>query len=802
MIIHMLKNYFLIAFRRLSRNKLSSLIRLVSLFIGIVCFSLIAVTVFYEFSFDRFNKQADNIARIIMEYSVGSDNNQIAITGTKAGPQLQRILPSVKSYTRIIRNPVVIKNKEVVFNEKDFLYVDSTFLNIFTFPPIEGEISKALDGPEKIVLTHAMAKKYFGDDDPLGKTLVLEGDHNYTITAILKDIPDNSQIKFDFLVSFSNLQASKTEEWFPANYITYLLLEKGTDINNLNSEIARYMQNVTKEETGLTGIDFFNFHVEPLTSVHLHSNLDGLVPNTPFVYIYVLILIAFLILIIACFNYANITVAQLSERIKEIGIRKVLGVKKAQLFFHFMGESIILTIIAAVFSIIGAMVLLPYFGTLTGRIYTVSLLFQPAIIGTIIILSVLVSLLAGAYPAVIISGHDLQAILKSGFLFSGSGGKFRRSLIIFQFAISIILIITTLVIQQQRSYILNKNLGYDKTRVVYLQMGANGWPNYYNLKSALKQDPYITEVSAGNTTPVEIRWTSTMTAATETGEKQFNTRAIPVDLDFVKTLGIKIIAGTDFTESELKQLKAMKDSDNFRYSLILNETAVKAIGWTPEESIGRELNIGFPGTVKAVVSDFHIASLHEPVMPLVIFLNDKYLKVILVKMQGSNVPAALASFKKIWNERMPDKPFEYHFLDEEYSALYKNEYRTAGIFSTFSALAILLACLGLFGIVAIMTVQRTKETGIRKIMGADATDIILHLCVDYLKPVLIAFIVAIPVAWYAANEWLRGFVYHIAIPVWVFIISGIFTIVISLATVSIQSLRAALSNPADSLRNE
>jgi putative ABC transport system permease protein len=798
----MLKNYFLIAMRRLARNKLSSVIRLISLFIGLVCFSLIAVYVYHELSFDRFNKQADNIARIVMEYSVGAKPSRMAITGTKAGPQLQRIFPSVKSYTRIIRNPKVVKNGDVIFNEKDFLYVDSAFLTIFTFPPAEGNISTALDGPGKIVLTRAMAKKYFGDEDPLGKELVIDGNNIYTVTAVLEDLPDNSQIKFDFLASFVNLDASKTEGWFPANYITYLLLEKGTRITGLSNSIETYTRNITSEETGLPGIDYFSYQLEPLTTVHLHSNLDGLVPNTPFIYIYVLIITAVLILIIACINYANITIARASEQMKETGVRKVLGARRWQLLIHFIGESVILTITAAIFSMIGAMVLLPYFGMLTGRLFTISLLFQPAIIAAIIIVCVLVSLIAGAYPAIIVSGYNLQNILKPGFLMSASGGNFRRSLIVFQFAISIVLIITTLVIQQQRSYIMNKNLGYDKTRVIYLQMSPGSWPNYYNLKAALKQDPYITEVSAGNTTPVEIRWTSTMTAATETGEKQYNTRAIPVDLDFLKTLGIKIIAGSDFTESDFQQLKTLKNSDGFRYSLILNETAVKAIGWTPEESIGRELKIGFPGKVKAVVSDFHIASLHEPVMPLVIFLNDEFLRVILVKMNGNDVPAALSSFKKIWSERMPGRPFEYHFLDEDYDALYKNEYRTAGIFSTFSAIAIMLACLGLFGIVAIMTVQRTKETGIRKIMGADAADIILHLMADYLKPVLIAFIIAVPVAWYAANEWLRGFVYHITIPVWVFIISGLFTIVISMATISIQSVRAALSNPADSLRNE
>lgn len=767
-----------------------------------ICFSLIAVFVYYELSFDNFHKHANEIARVTMEYSVNGTRNQWALTGTKAGPQMQRTFPSVKSFVRMSRNSKVVKNKNVIYNESNFLFVDSDFLKIFTFPLIEGTVTSALDGPGKIVLTQSMAKKYFGNDDPLGKNLIIDGNQNYTITGIANDVPDNSQIKFDFLVSFVNLDVSKTEEWFSANYFTFLLLERSTDIRDLDNKIDSYMKEVSLKEKNLSGIDFVTLHLEPLTRVHLHSNLDGLVPNTPFAYIYVLIIIAILILMIACINYSNITIAQVSGKRTEIGIRKLLGARNSQLFMQFVGESGILTVIAAILSVIGTIILLPYFSILTGRVFTSSLLFQPVIIGTIIILCVFVSLIAGAYPAMIISGHTLNNILKPGSLLAVSGGKFRKSLIIFQFVISIVLIITTIIIQQQRSFIQHKNLGYDKTRVIFLPIGANDWPGYYNLKSELKQDPFVKEVSAGNTTPVNITWTSVMNAATETGKKQFNTKAIPVDLDFLQTLGIKIIAGTDFTESDLQQVKALKSADGFKYSLILNETAVKEIGWTPEESIGRQVEVGFTGTVKAVVKDFHLASLHEPVMPLVIFLLDQYQKVILIKISGNDVSAALSSIKKIWNGRILDRPFEYHFLDEEYEKLYKNEQNTARIFSTFSAIAILLACLGLFGIVAIMTVQRTKEIGIRKIMGATVLNIIMRLFADYLKPVFIAFIFSIPLAYYFANKWLLGFAYHVTIPVWAFIISGIFCIAISVATISIQSLKAALSNPVDSLRNE
>jgi putative ABC transport system permease protein len=798
----MKKNQIIINFRRFSQNKMSTIIKLLSLSIGMVCFSLIAVYVYYELGYDHFNKHADEIARVTMEYSVNGTRNQWAVTGTKAGPQLQRTFPSVKSYVRMIINSKVVKNKNIIYSENNFLFVDSSFLKIFTFPMIEGTMTNALDGPGKIVLTRTMAKKYFGNDDPLGKSLTIDSNQNYTITGIVEDVPDNSQIKFDFLASFVNLDVSKTEEWFAANYFTFLLLEKGTDIADLDNKINGYMKEVSLKEKDLSGIDYFTLHLEPLTRIHMHSNLDSFIPNTPFVYIYVLIIIAMLILMIACINYSNITIAQVSGKRTEIGIRKLLGAGESQLFWQFVGEAGILIVIAAILSIIGAMVLMPYFSILTGKVLTGSLLFQPVIIGTIILLCVIVSLIAGTYPAMIISGQTLNNILKPGSLLGVSGGKFRKSLIVFQFVISIVLIITTIIIQQQRSFIQRINLGYDKTKVIFLPIGAHDWPGYYNLKSELKQDPFVKEVSAGNTTPVNITWTSVMIAATETGKKQFNAKAIPVDLDFLQTLGIKIIAGSDFTESDLQQVKALKNKDGFKYSMILNETAVKEIGWTPEESIGRQVDVGFTGTVKAVIKDFHLASLHEPVMPLVIFLLDEYQKVILIKINGNDVSSALSSIKKIWNGRIVDRPFEYHFLDEEYDRLYKNEQNTARIFSTFSAIAILLACLGLFGIVAIMTVQRTKEIGIRKIIGATVVNIIMHFFADYLKPVFIAFIISVPLAYYFANKWLLGFAYHIAIPVWAFIISGIFCIAISVATISIQSLKAALSNPVDSLRNE
>ncbi len=798
----MLKNYLLIARRRILQNKLSSLIKLTSLFIGMISFILIAVYVYYEFSFDRFNKQANNIVRATTELSVNGKSEQWSMNGTKTGPELQRTFPAIKSYTRIIRNQKTVKFNNTVFNEKKVLFVDSDFLRIFTFPLLEGKESTALDGPGKIVITRSIAKKYFGNDDPLGKNLVIDGDRNYMVTGITSDPPKNSQIQFDFLVSFSNLDYGKAETWFPANFYTYLLLEKGTDLASLNKKVDAYVRDIGKKDRDFTDVDYFTVHLEPLTHVHLHSNIDGLIPNTPFIYIYILIIIALLILTIAIINYANITIAQVTEKRTEIGIRKLLGAKKGQLFMQFIGESAIFSVAALVLSVVCAAVLLPYFSILTEKDFPVKMLFHPAITGTIIGVSVLVSLISGAYPAIMVSGHSLNNILKPGFLIAASGGKFRRTLIVVQFIISIVLIITTLVIREQRSYIQTINLGFDKSRVISLPTGYHDWSHYENLKAALKKDPYVKEVTSAYTTPVHIQWTSTLSAATETGEKQFSTRAIPVDIDFLKTLSINVIAGSDFNESDLQKVIALENTNDIKYNFIVNETAVKQIGWTPEESIGRQISIGAQGIVKAVVKDFHISSLHETVQPLVIFLSRQYQNVILVKINGQDMSAGLSSIKKVWNGQMTERPFDYHFLDEEYDDMYKNEQRTAAIFSTFSTIAILLACLGLFGIVSIMTVQRTKETGIRKIMGASAYDIIIQFFIDYLRPILIAFIAAIPIGWYSSYRWLSSFAYHINIELSIFIISGLFSLTIAMVTIIFRSVKVANSNPVNSLRNE
>ncbi len=792
----------LVTFRRLKRNKLTSFIKLVSLITGMISFMLISVYVFHEFSFDRFNKNADRIVRLVMEFSVNGSSTRWVVSGTKAGPQLQRTFPEVESFVRMSQASRVVSRQEIMFDEKNFLFVDSTFLKIFSFPLIEGNPATALEGPHKIVLTQSMAKRYFGDEDPLGKNLVISGEDNYTVSGVMKDVPGNSQVTFDCLASFSNLEVSRTEDWFPANYITYLLLEKGTDITNLGGKIDHYARAESHKDPNSSGIDYFTFHLEPLTYVHMHSGQEAMVPNIPATYIYILMLIALLIVFIACINYANLTLAQATEQRKEIGVRKILGALKYHLFGHFISESVFLSIVSVAIALMLAVAVLPYFNLLTSRDFTIGSLFHPAIAATLILLCIIISLLAGAYPAYLLSRHKLVDILKPGYNPGSSGGNMRRPLIIFQFVISIILIAITLVIQQQRVFIQHKNIGYNRDNIIYIHLDRQAWKHYYTLKPILKQYPGILDVTAANTTPTVITWTNTLSAATDNGEIQFSVRAAPVDMDYLKTLGIKIIAGSDFTDADYQYIKDEKRPDGNVGSLILNETAVRDIGWTPEDAIGRQVTVGVNGTVKAVIRDFNLASLHEKVKPLVIFPDDQFLNYMMIRIKGDNMPQTLAFIEKNWKEQMPLSPYAYNFLDDQYNSLYKAEEKTAGLFSTFSVIAVLLACLGLFGMTALMTVRRTKEIGIRKVLGATVSGITYLLSMEFVRLIILAFVLALPVAWYASHLWLESFAYRIKMPVWAFTVAGIFTLLIAMMTLGYQTIRAALTNPAESLRNE
>jgi putative ABC transport system permease protein len=794
----MIKNYFKIAWRNLKKNRLYAFINITGLTVGIVSCLLIGVYIKHEVTYDRFNVNADRMVRVIMDYNLGGESQIMAFTGTKVGPQFKRAFPQVVDFVRMEKRSNVVGYNNQLFEEKNFLYTDPSIFKMFSFKLLSGNPDEAINAPGKVIVTQATAKKYFNTDDAIGKLLKI-GDKNFIVSAVAADAPSNSQVQFDFIVSFSNLSASKSpENWWSANYFTYLLLKDPAQTPLLQNQVTAYMQGVDRKELKMTGSQHLTFHLEPLASVHLHSSAGGMEPNGSITYIYILIIVALLILIIAGVNYINLSIAQSAGRGAEIGIRKVLGAAKQQLFKQFIGESLFVTAIAVIIAIGFAFVALPYFNQLSGIRFHFYTLFDPVILLCLAALGCVIGFSAGAYPALLLSNIKLAKILKSGFSFT-SGQNVRRTLIVFQFVISIFLIITTVVILQQLSYIRNKDLGYNKSNVVVLPVDYKMQPQVDGLKKEIRNIAGVESVAAANDEPTNIKWGDGIT--TKDG-KSLAVNALPMDEDFIKTMQLKIIAGEGYNQTDLLQMDTTDQYKNFRYSFMLNESAAHAMGWTPEQAIGKEISKNFPGRIKAVVKDFNFKSIHDPIGPLLIFLDHDQARDLFVRINGNNTASVIPALAKLWKARVTHRPFEYKFLDEDYEALYRSEQRTAGVFTTFSALAILLACLGLFAITAYAVVQRTKEIGIRKVLGATISNIILLIAKDFLLLIIIAAAIASPIAWYMSDKWLQDFAYRITIHPWVFIAAGVSSLAVAGITVSIQTLKAAMANPVESLRSE
>ena len=799
----MLENYFKTAWRAIKRNKLYSFINITGLTVGITSCILISLYVFNELSYDNFHKNSDRIVRVSMEYNTAGTVNKTAVTGTKTGPQFKRTFPAVEAFARTVKTKKTIAYDNKVFNEDNVLYADSPFLQIFSFKLLQGNVKTALSSLDNIVITKSIAKKYFGNEEAIGKTLRVADEKDFVVSGVAEDVPTNSQIQFEFIIQFGNQRlAQQDEQWWTANFVTYLLLQQPSQIANLQQQITQYMKSVTKDELKMEGNDYLTYHLEPLKRVHLHSSLDGLEPNGNITYVYVLSIISILILIIACVNYTNLATAQAAGRGTEVGMRKVLGALQFQLFGRFIGESFILTCIALILSVTISLMLLPSFNTIAGKTLTAALLLKPLPIISLLLICIFLSFFAGIYPAFILSSTKLANILKSGFRLSSSGSGLKKSLIVFQFVISVFLIITTIVVLQQLSYIRHKQLGYDKDHIIVLPVDNKISQNYEAIKSSIALLPGVVSVSGGYDVPTFIAWGDAVTAETTAGKKSLSVTANPVDLDYIKTLGMKLIAGEDFTKADLQSFDTSDNNKNYRNTYIINQKAASELGWTPEQAIGKTIVKGAPGTIKAVVKDFHFSSLHQPIGPFVIFLGPNQVRQMFVKISGENIRGVLQKLTNVWKERVSHRPFEYRFLDEDYNLLYTTEQRTAGVFALFAGLAIFLACLGLFALAAYSTAQRTKEIGIRKVLGASISNITFLVSKEFMQLVVLAIIIASPVAWVAAGKWLDDFAYRININGWIFIFAGWLAVFIAMATVSFQAIKAAMANPVKSLRTE
>ncbi|MBN9382035.1 MAG: ABC transporter permease [Chitinophagaceae bacterium] len=803
----MLKNLIVTALRNFRKNWASFFINVFGLTVGLTSCLLIALYIKHEVSYDQFQLKGSRIARVIMEYHFdgAGDTPKGNYTSTKVAPVFVRNFPEVQSAVRMYNPDKVVRYKDKLFMEKRFMYADSSFFDIFSMPLLKGDPHTALSGSGKLVVTESAARRYFNGEDPLGKVLQIGTDSTpYLVTGVMKDCPTNSQFRFDVLASFSSMGELQEETYWDANYTTYLLLKDEASFATLQAKLPPFMK---KEMAGKGAT--INFYLEPFLRIHLYSPYGSFEPTTSISYIYILAGVALLILVIACSTYINLSTARSIERAKEVGVRKVIGAGKLQLFWQFIGESVLVCGAAVMLSLVIAVLLLPLFDRLTGKELVRGDLLSPVFLLFSILTGVAVSLLAGSYPAIVLTRFQPVKVLKGAFKNTRSGQGLRQSLIVFQFVISVFLIVSTFIMQNQLYFIQHKQLGYDREHVLVLPMAYQMTRDIRLIKTELLRDPHVLSVSRCVSTPVNIAGGYNMRSATMPSSEQLSVTANPVDEDYIRTTGLQLVAGAGLTGQDMKDAfpetpPGVDEKDVPRtFHFILNESAARVLGWSPQEAIGKKMFMDDtrPGYVKGVVKDFHFKDLHQAIKPLVLFPG-QYSRSLLVKLSGQQLPETIAGIGAKWKTLAPYLPFEYRFLDEDYNRLYQAEQRLGTVMRLFSLVAIVLACLGLFGLSAYAARQRVKEIGIRKVLGASLTDLVVLLAGNFIRLALVAIVIAVPLAWWAMHRWLQDFSYRVDIGIWVFIASAGLVVVITLATVSIQAVKTALLNPAKNLRTE
>ena len=803
----MFKNYAKIAFRSLWKYKTNSFVSITGLAIGIGCFILLATYILHELRYDRFQENGDQIARVNLFYQSGDGEPvNVAITPTAVAPVFSREFEEIKSAVRLYvfsaDGAVPVQYQDKLFNEKKVLFADSTFFGIFSFPFIEGDRATALAQPNSVVIDETTAKKYFGNESAIGKSVKISDKYTLQVTGVIADIPSYSHIKFNWLASYSTLPRSKTETFDSANDYTYLLLKPHAKLATLQTKVDGYVnKNLNNPQDPTSKL---RLELEPFKDIHLYSKAtNGMEASGNYKYIYILSGVALLILVIACINFINLVTARSAVRAREVGVRKVMGAGRAQVFCQYLFECGIITIAAILIGLLISFLGFPSLSNLTGSILNLSVWPAFSVFALLFILAIVVTLLSGVYPAAVLSGFEPIKVLKGNVLSKTGGSGLRSFLVVFQFSISLLFIIGTLIANQQLNYIQNKNLGINPAQIVVLDL-SNGISKekLATMKNELLNNSLIESVTASYDSPVNVQGGYMIRAKDKPKGSAMNITAIPVEKDFVKTLGMKLIAGENFNDTDI--LQATNDSAELRkFAFILNESAVKALGWTPANAIGKEVSMnGRQGTVKAVARDFHFRSLHEKINPIAIIPEYNYFGKVMVKVSGGNAIKAVDILKETWKTNFPMRPFEYHFLNQEFDEMYKAESRVSSILGLFSTITILISCLGLFALVAFIAQQRTKEIGIRKVLGATAASIVLLLSKDFVKLMLISIIIASPIAWYFMNQWLQDFAYRIEISPLVFAIAGLAAITIALLTVSFQSIKAALMDPVKSLKSE
>jgi putative ABC transport system permease protein len=824
----MISNYIKVAFRNLIRFKSYSAINITGLAIGMVCCILILLYVYDEMSYDRFNKNSDRIYRVVVDGSLGDNSFKVATTSPPLRNALLQDYPEVEAVARIWR-PItvqlggskignfgfpVLRYEDKVFSEEKFYWVDSTFPDVFTMDFIKGDPKTALTQPSSVVLTEKMAKKYFGNEDPMGKILNVDNRRNFKVTGVVKEFPENSHFHFDFLGSLSTFNDFVQQQgWLNNSFYTYLLLRKGFPAEQFAAKLPALVQkyiypvierflHVQKAELIKRG-GKYELALQPLTDIHLHSNLGiELEPNGDISYVYIFSLIALGILLIACINFTNLATARSANRLKEIGVRKTLGSSRQQLIKQFLTESILMTFIGVIISLIVIEIALPYFSDLVGKHLSISYLENIFFVPSLLLFIILVGTIAGGYPALYLSSFSPVKVLKKETGNSGRNPWLRNSLVVLQFAVSIFLFIGTIIVYNQLNYISNKKLGFNKDQVLVVKktddIAAKRPHNIESFVNVLKSVPGV--INASNSTQIF-------------GE---NFGATPYKLFGTNDNHIIDIMFTDYYFASVYGIQMAKGRFYSReygtdsMAVVINETAAKEFG-IANNPIGKQIvhphandNSVDVYTVIGVMKDFNYESLHQKIRPLIIrlFNSRGFGRNVSVKLSANNIKEELSEIGDVWHKYAGNQAFEYVFFDENFAKAYAAEEKTGVIVSVFSILAIFIACLGLLGLAAFTTERRTKEIGIRKILGASVPGIVVLLLKDFVKWVLISNIIAWPIAYFALNKWLEDFAYKVNISLWTFVLASVIAMLIAILTVSYQSIKASIANPVKSLRYE
>ncbi len=814
----MLRNYIKIAWRNLLRNKVFSFINIIGLALGMATCLLISLYVYHELSYDRFHKKADRIVRVTFRASMNGNKINEAHVMPPTAQSLLHDYPEVLEATRLRHagELLLTKGNDLV-RENAVAFADANFFEVFSFPLMNGNPKTALLRPNTVVIAEKMARKYFGDANPIGKTLAPKGSKQVLqITGVMADFPANSHLHYDFLIAMAGVNEAKVTSWMQSEFFTYLVLPEGYDYKKLEAKlpqvVEKYMGPEVQQAFGMSFAKFreagndLGLKLQPLTDIHLHSDFAyDLSPSGDIRYVYGFGAIALFMLLIAAFNFMNLSTAGAAKRAGEVGIRKVMGSVRSALVWQFLVESLLLTTIALLLAVGLVSLVLPVFNTMTGNELTLSFLTMPWLVPGLVLFGLVVGVLAGSYPAFFLSSFKPIAVLKGGTAFQGAGRitlgrqrvSLRSALVVIQFCLSFVLIVGTVVVSQQLTFIRNTKLGYSKERVLVLHETGRLGKNEMVFRQQLLQDSRVINASVSGYVPAGPSYNNNFLVYGDSKAGQY-VKGIRYDVDerYIPTLGMTMATGRNFSPA------FSTDSSG----IILNKTAAKQLGWGNDaigHTVTRPNNDGSKETYRVigVVQDFHFRSLHERITPLMMTMGGNN-GTILVNVKTGDVADLLKTIGNYWRTFGIDVPFTYSFLADDFNAVYRAEQQTGQVLGLFSGLTIFVSCMGLFGLAMFTAESRTKEIGVRKVLGASVTGIVALLSKDFLKLVLVAILIASPLAWYVMSLWLNDFAYKIDIEWWMFAGAGLLAILIALLTVSFQSIKAALMNPVKSLRSQ